>query len=117
MSGLSVIGTALVDGVWYGQAAGVSEPPDITAWHGDTALGAPEMRAEGEGQWALKLDLPVAVLTEGVQVIALRDGEGRTLETVNILAGRALEGDLRAEVAMLRAELDLVKRALRRLGG
>ena len=116
VSGLRVTGTALVDGVWYGQAAGAGEAPELTAWHGEVALGAPELRAEGEGQWALKLPLPPEVLNDGVQVIALRDSAGETVETLTILAGRPLESDLRAEIATLRAELDLVKRALRRLG-
>ena len=117
MSGLTVTGTALVDGVWYGQAAGSPEAPELTARHRDRSLGEPEVRAEGAGQWALKLPLPAEVMSEGVEVVSILDGEGRVLETITILAGRALEGDLRAEVAALRAELDLVKRALRRMGG
>lgn len=117
MSGPAVTGTALVDGVWYGQAQGMPETPELTAWHGDKRLGVPDIRAEGEGQWALRLPLPAEVLSDGVQVISILDDAGHLMETVTILAGRALEQDLRAEIAALRAELDLVKRALRRIGG
>jgi hypothetical protein len=59
--------------------------------------------------------LPPEVLSDGVQIIVLRSAVDATpLDVIAILAGEPLEQDLRAEIALMRVELDMFKRAFRR---
>jgi len=61
------------------------------------------------------LSLPVDVISEGVQVINLRSAvNGAILDKITLMAGEALDEDIRAEIALLRDELELLKRAFRR---
>ncbi len=117
MSAVTVTGTTLRSGVWHGQARveGLDAAPDLTAWSGDMALPALELKPEGDGLWALKLAVPSEVLSDGLQTIVIRDeGSGDAVGSFTILAGAVLDEDIRSEVALLRAELDMLKRAFRR---
>jgi hypothetical protein len=50
-----------------------------------------------------------------VQVFLINDAAtGETLDSFTIITGEPLEDDIRAEVELLRAELDMLKRAFRR---
>jgi hypothetical protein len=50
-----------------------------------------------------------------VQVVSLRSTlTGAVLDRVTLLAGDALDEDIRAEVVLLRDELEMLKRAFRR---
>ena len=50
-----------------------------------------------------------------MQTVVIADAEtGEAEATVSLVAGEALAGDLRAEIDLLRAELDMLKRAFRR---
>ena len=56
-----------------------------------------------------------AALAEGTQTFLFRlAGSEETLAQFTIVTGVALEDDIRAEVDLLRAELDMLKRAFRR---
>lgn len=61
------------------------------------------------------VDLPVSVLSDGVQVVALRSVQsGHVLGRITLMAGDALDEDIRAELALVRDELEMLKRAFRR---
>jgi len=63
----------------------------------------------------VRLPIPAAILSEGVQTILFRDpASGETLARLTRVTGVPLEEDLRAELDLLRAELDMLKRAFRR---
>ena len=63
----------------------------------------------------LRVPIPAELLSDGVQTFLIRDTDsGETLESFSILAGEALADDIRAEVELLREELDMLKRAFRR---
>ena len=67
------------------------------------------------GAWRVAIDLPADVIGDGVQVIALRSAtSGEVLDRVTLMAGSPLDEDIRAEVALLRDELEMLKRAFRR---
>jgi len=67
------------------------------------------------GEWAVRVPIPADVLTEGVQTFVIREtGGGETLAHFTIITGVAMEDDMRAEVDLLRQELDMLKRAFRR---
>jgi hypothetical protein len=69
----------------------------------------------GEGRWSLRLVLPADLLTDGVQTVVIRDrASGARLDSFAIVCGSPLDDDLRAEIDLLRAELELLKRAFRR---
>lgn len=68
-----------------------------------------------EGAWTLCVPIPAHLLSEGVETFLVKDeSTGDTLDAFTIVAGAPLEDDLRSEIALLRAELDLLKRAFRR---
>ncbi|MEM9341836.1 MAG: hypothetical protein AAGA87_02205 [Pseudomonadota bacterium] len=112
--------TVLKSGVWHGRAArddGAAHPaPRLSAWHQNDALDAPEVVATKEtGQWDVHLTLPARLLSDGVQTVLFRDDEsGDTVGSFTLVAGDALDDDIRAEMALLRAELDMLKKAFRR---
>jgi len=55
------------------------------------------------------------VLSDGVQVVSLRTAdEGDVLDRITLMAGQALDEDIRAEVALMRDELEMLKMAFRR---
>lgn len=118
MSGLTLTKTRLFEGVWEGALVGPAQAdaPKIEASLGGDPLPAPEVTADGSGRWVLRLPVPHEAIADGVQTIVLREAgtSGEVLAAFSILAGDALGDDLRVEVDLLRAELDLLKRAFRR---
>ena len=108
--------TRITAGVWEGVLSGVEgAPPVIAARHQDRALeGVTVTPVPGKpGRFSVLLSIPPSVLNEGVQTV-LFHLQGEVLAQVTIIAGVPLEEDLRAEISLLRAELDLLKRAFRR---
>jgi hypothetical protein len=70
----------------------------------------------GAQDWQVKAPLPAALLSDGVHTLHLTMTDGmEVLHGTAIAAGAALDGDLLADLSLLRAELDIVKAALRRL--
>ena len=58
---------------------------------------------------------PGRLLSDGVQTFLISDPDtGEKLASFAVLAGDALGDDIRAEMDLLRAELDMLKRAFRR---
>jgi hypothetical protein len=50
-----------------------------------------------------------------VQVVGLRStASGEVLDRITLMAGSALQEDIRGEMALLRDELEMLKRAFRR---
>ena len=67
------------------------------------------------GRFVLRLPLPMQIMSDGAHVVLIRDRDtDAVLATETILAGDTLVEDIRAEMALLRAELDMLKRAFRR---
>ena len=59
--------------------------------------------------------MPVEAVGDGVQTFLILDMRRDTvLTSFSLLGGEALSEDMRAEMALLRAELDMLKRAFRR---
>ena len=69
----------------------------------------------GTEEWVLRVPVPADRIADGVQTFLIRDGDsGEVLDSFALLAGEALSQDIRAEMALMRAELDLLKQAFRR---
>ncbi len=109
--------TRIRGGVWEGELSGAAAAPQIEAQLGGTVLpGLTVTQVDGQpGRHAVRLPIPAEVLSEGVQTFLFRDRDsGEKLAHFTILTGVAMEDDIRAEVDLLRAELDMLKRAFRR---
>ncbi len=111
----------LAEGVWEGLLTAPSTvSPRLRLWHQDTLLGEPEtipseQVQSGMANWLVRFQLPSDRLSDGVQTFVIEDAEtGDALALETVIAGEVLDDDVRAEVALLRAELDLLKRAFRR---
>lgn len=89
--------------------------PVVELWLGADCLGPVETRqGAAEGVWLLQAMIPANRLADGIQTFLLRDAQsGETLAHFSIIAGAAADADLRAEVDLLRAELDMLKKAFR----
>ena len=109
--------TRIHAGVWEGLLSGAIGTPRLEAMHLEMPLaGVTVAPVAGEaGLWAVQVPIPALVLSEGVQTFVIRDAQsGGTLAHFTVITGVALDEDFRAEMALLRAELDLLKRAFRR---
>jgi hypothetical protein len=93
--------------------APVAEAPVVEAMHGGRAVEGVTVAPLGEGRHAVRVPIPAWVVNEGVQTILVQAG-GTRLAVITLVAGEPLDEDLLAEVSLLRAELDLLKRAFQR---
>lgn len=119
MSAFELSKTRLFEGVWEGLLTAIDEngtKPDLGVTHLEKPLGELLLKETGEpNQWAVRIPIPVDLIGDGAQTLLIFDKDtGETLDSFTIIAGDAVSDDIRAEVALLRAELDLVKRAFRR---
>ena len=120
MGAVKLTKTVLQQGVWYALARrdGTDDgpPPQLSAWHLEKKLDGFEIAPKPSGgQWEVRLPIPAELLSDGVQTILIRDDDtGETADTVTLIAGNPLGSDIRAEVDLLRAELDMLKKAFRR---
>jgi hypothetical protein len=113
--GLSLEQTRIAGGVWEGVLRGADAAPPVEALHGGRALEGVEM-APVPGKAAtftVRVPIPGWALNEGAQSFLIQS-EGATLAQFTVVAGQSADGDLRAELSLLRAELDLLKRAFQR---
>ncbi len=116
MTDLTLTKTSLIAGVWQGVLSGQTgaDTPQLTVTHQDTALSGVEVTADN-GTWTVSVPIPATLISDGVQSFVIRDVQtGKLLDSFAIVAGDALAEDIRAEMDLLRAELDLLKRAFRR---
>ncbi|MEM9031608.1 MAG: hypothetical protein AAGB18_03090 [Pseudomonadota bacterium] len=113
--------SAIKAGVWHGRITRVDSAdapvPKLSAWHLEAEIGAPQVipSREGSGLWDVFLPIPAEILADGVQTVLICEEPGReVLQSFTLVTGEPLERDIRAEMDLLRAELDMLKRAFRR---
>lgn len=122
MSELQLTKLNLRNGVWEGLISGAGDAgarPDIRVTHMDQPVSGVELgelAEQGEaGQWMLRVPVPRHAIADGVQTFLIFDGATDTkLADFTLIAGEPADENLRAEVELLRAELDMLKRAFRR---
>jgi len=113
MADVTLTRMRLAGGVWEGLLS-AGELPRLLIRHCDELVGEPET-VKAEGGWLVRFRLPAERLSDGVQTFVIEDAAtGDALAHETIFAGEFVEDDIRSEVALLRAELDLLKRAFRR---
>jgi hypothetical protein len=120
MVDLVLMKTRIQAGVWEGvlmARSGDAYQPDLSVSHLEQELAnvAITPLADQAHHWMVQIPIPADLLTDGIQTIVISDrSTGETLNTFAILTGKPLEDDIRPEVDLLRAELDMLKRAFRR---
>lgn len=108
--------TRIFEGWWEGVLSGArDDSPAVEVWHLDRHLDgvAVQPMPGATGKQVVRFPIPTLILSEGAQTVLFRLG-GEVLAQFTLIAGVPLEEDLRAEISLLRAELDLLKRAFRR---
>ena len=115
MSDLTLTRTRLRHGVWEGQITGAKKPEVQVTYLDRPVEGVTLTDSAEPGIWELSVTVPPEAISDGVQTFVIADvATGTRLGDFTLIAGEANADDLRAEVELLRAELDMLKRAFRR---
>lgn len=119
MNELKLTKTRLFEGVWEGILTQEGEgnlQPKIEVTHLQNQVDGVEVTEKpDEGFWVVRVPIPPHMIADGVQTFLIRDARsGNTLESFALMSGDAMSYDIRAEMTLLREELDMLKRAFRR---
>lgn len=107
--------SALRNGIWSARLQCAGPVPALRLCHGDQELPVPMPQADGDESYLIEIAVPAQILNDGIQTLVLENSEtGMRLGHLSIQAGEMLDPDLRAELDLLRSELDLLKTAFRR---
>lgn len=102
------------NGLWQAHVRAGKEPTIEVRYRGELLENV--NLAPNENGWDLNITVPVSALSEGVHSFIIADAAtADKLGGFTIIAGEPAADDLRTEVALLRAELDMLKRAFRRV--
>lgn len=102
------------NGVWQAHM-GIDQEPAIEVQYLGEPLNSASL-SPAENGWDLSIEVPRSALSEGVHSFVISNAATtEKLGDFTIIAGTPAADDLRAEVALLRAELDMLKRAFRRM--
>ena len=111
----TLVRTRLHGGIWEGVMAAGGAAPELVLRHADEVVLTPEVETCDTGGWRVRFRLPIERIAEGVQTFVVEDrATGEALARETVIAGDEAGEELRAEVDLLRAELDMLKRAFRR---
>ncbi|MEQ8292883.1 MAG: hypothetical protein RIA08_11815 [Roseovarius sp.] len=119
MTDLTLTKTRLFEGVWEGvltRESGGKAAPEVEVTHLQKPLEGVEIIGKPEEKlWVLRVPIPAEVIADGVQTFLISDrSTGEKIGDFALMSGDALSYDIRAEVTLLREELDMLKRAFRR---
>ncbi|MBU2890026.1 hypothetical protein [Celeribacter halophilus] len=120
MDEVTLVKTRLQAGIWEGELyvpASVTDLPEIEVTYLDQPVQGHSLTEDPErdGVWFFRFVVPSEMINDGVQTFLMTDREtGRVLNSLSMIAGEGLSEDIRAEMDLLRQELDLLKRAFRR---
>ena len=115
----------LKSGIWQGVLRRDTPPGRLLLVHMGARVGDARATAQDDGSWRIAAAIPPQKLSDGVQTFLLLEDQGEGAEppqagawhlsSLSIVAGELVEEDMRAEINLLRSELDLLKKELRRL--
>ena len=119
MDELTLTKTRLFEGVWEGVLTYDGEgnyQPEIEVTHLQKHVAGVQVTEKpDERLWVVRVPIPVELIADGVQTFVICDKRtGDMLDSFALMSGDALSYDIRAEMTLLREELDLLKRAFRR---
>ena len=115
----------LRSGIWQGVLRRDTAPGRLMLVHMGSRVAEALATPDPEGGWRIAAAIPPEQLSDGVQNFLLIEDQGSETEppqpganrlgSLTLIAGALLDEDLLAEMALLRAELELLKKELRRL--
>ena len=115
----------LKSGIWQGAIHRDARPGRLVLVHLGERLAEARVTADAQGGWRVGAAIPAERLSDGAQSFLLVEDQGaegeppqpgaRHLGNLTLVAGALLTGDLHAELALMRSELELLKQELRRL--
>ncbi len=106
--------TRFENGIWQGHLRAQTQPDIQVLYRGEDVDGV--TLSDVEDGWTVTIPVPVAALSDGVHSFVISErSTARKLGDFTVIGGEPAADDLRAEVELLRAELDLLKRAFRRI--
>lgn len=119
MSVLTLTKTRLFEGIWEGvltrEGTGGATPELKVTFLDKPVSGVHVTEGVSQNRWVVRIPIPTEAIADGVQTFLISDGEtGDLLEKITMISGEVLADDIRAEMDLLRAELDMLKRAFRR---
>jgi hypothetical protein len=117
MAEFTLTKTRLRAGVWEGVIKSIKDAPEVIVVHLEKMLAGVQVVSlpNDVSEFLLSVPIPANLLNDGVQTfVIIEKNTEEILGSFAIVAGSPLEVDLRAEIDLLRAELDLLKRAFRR---
>lgn len=116
MSDVTLTKIRFRNGIWEGRLSGAqADRPSVEVLYLDRPLDGVELGAsDAPGEWELKVPIPSMAVADGVHAFLITDGKGSKLGAFALAAGEDASSGLHAEVELLRAELDMLKRAFRR---
>lgn len=117
MTALTLTKTKLKQGVWQGIITGMGEePPQIEVTHENTVVSDIVLtHNESADHWTLSVHVPLAAISDGAQTLIIRDKQAdEKIGHITLQADDLADQGLRAEMDLMRAELDMLKRAFRR---
>ena len=111
---MKIINAELRAGIWSGELVGASADGVRVLHQGQALDGVTATALPDRDSMRISVPVPATLISDGVQTFTVEDSTGRVLASFAILAGDVLAHDLRAEIALLRAELDILKSAFRK---
>lgn len=117
MTILNLTKTRMIEGMWHGIITGAgATKPDIIVRHANSDItGFQLVHDATAGHWALTIPIPASAVSDGIQTILVANRQtDEKIGEVFVIGDDVSSSDLRAEVELLRAELDMLKRAFRR---
>lgn len=117
MGSLKLQTTGVKSGTWEGILSGVNPedvPKLVVTLHDQTVGELEPTPLDGSDDFHVSFAIPAEQLNEGVQTyLFVHPDTKETLAHFSVVAGEVLADDLRAEIDLLRAELDMFKRVFR----
>lgn len=114
----------LKGGVWSGILKADTKPARAFLMHHGEIRAFAQLKPAVGGGWQVSVNLPATLLSDGAFsfALAIDNGEGDTaplpdairLDHLQVIAGDVLGDDLTAEIALIRDELEFLKREFRR---
>lgn len=117
MSSLVLTPIKMRQGIWQGllHQSGTGVPQVSVTYLNAEVPDVQLSETKTAGEWLLQVPVPADAIADGVQVFVISDKiDGTKLGHFTLIAGEALGDDIRVEMDLLRAELDMLKRAFRR---
>lgn len=112
-------------GIWQALLFRKQVPARICLTHQGEVVAPARVSPEEEGVWRIAVSIPAERISDGMQTFVLigdsaAEGEpvasgAEHLGAFSMLAGTALDYDLQAEIDLLKAEMELLKREFRRM--